>query len=100
MSDKKLYKDPDLKLPDVASQLNILPHRLSQFLNDNLGKSFTIYLNEHRIEFAKGLIASSPHLKLESIGYECGFNSKSTFYSTFKKLTGTTPAKFKEDLES
>ncbi len=98
MADKKLFKDPNLKLPDVASQLNLLPHRLSQLLNDNLKKNFTFFINEYRIEEAKELIVKSPHLKLESIGYECGFNSKSTFYSTFKKITGITPLTFKEQL--
>lgn len=100
MKSEQLYKDANLKLSDVAKKLNILPHYLSQFINDNLEKNFTIYLNEFRIEKAKELIQSDTHLKLESIGYECGFNSKSTFYTAFKKIAGTTPAKFKDGLES
>ena len=93
----KLFKDPNLKLPQVADQLNLLPHTLSQVINDNLNKNFAGFINEYRIEFAKEKIALDSHLKLESIGYECGFNSKSTFYATFKNITGKTPAQFKED---
>jgi len=93
---EKIYTDADLKLSDVASRMNILPHTLSQLLNDNLGKSFTSLINEYRVQEAKNLIQSNPHLKLESVGYDCGFNSKSTFYSAFKKIAGTTPAKYKE----
>lgn len=100
MKSEKLFKDPNLKLPDVADRLNLLPHRLSQLLNDNLEKNFTFFINEYRIEEAKHLIQESPHLKLESIGYECGFNSKSTFYATFKKIVGATPLVFKEQLTS
>ena len=100
MKTEHLFKDANLKLSDLAQRLNILPHYLSQLINDNLGKNFTIFLNEYRIEESKLLIKNSPHLKLESVGYECGFNSKSTFYSAFKKITGTTPAKFKEEQAS
>lgn len=95
MVNQGLFKDANLKLSSLASELNIQPHRLSQLINDNLEKNFTLFLNEYRIEHAKGLIVSDSHLKLESIGYECGFNSKSTFYTAFKKITGMTPAKYK-----
>ncbi|MEP5611034.1 MAG: helix-turn-helix domain-containing protein [Cyclobacteriaceae bacterium] len=95
---EELYKDPNLKLPAVAKELNLLPHRLSQFVNDNLKKNFTLLINEYRVHEAKRLIESETHLKLESIGYTCGFNSKSTFYSAFKKQTGTTPAKYQEQV--
>ncbi|WP_462250832.1 helix-turn-helix domain-containing protein [Ekhidna sp.] len=97
---EKLYKDANLKLADLAQRLNVLPHYLSQLINESLNKNFTSYLNEYRINEAKQLIEAENHLKLESIGYECGFNSKSTFYTAFKKASGTTPAKFKENLES
>lgn len=100
IQDEELYKDPNLKLPEVAKELNLLPHRLSQFVNDNLKKNFTLLINEYRVHEAKRLIESETHLKLESIGYTCGFNSKSTFYSAFKKLTGTTPAKYQEQVLS
>jgi len=92
----EIYKNPNLKLPDVATQLNILPHKLSQLLNDNMGKNFTVFINEFRIAKAKELIQANERIKLEALGYDCGFNSKSTFYSVFKKIVGTTPAKFKE----
>ena len=98
IQEDELYKDPNLKLPEVAEELNLLPHRLSQFVNDNLKKNFTLLINEYRVQEAKKLIESETHLKLESIGYTCGFNSKSTFYSAFKKLTGTTPAKYQEQV--
>ena len=98
MVKEKIFTDADLKLSDVASKMNILPHTLSQLINDNLGKSFTSLINEYRVEEAKALIQSNSHIKLEAVGYDCGFNSKSTFYSVFKKITNTTPAKYKESI--
>jgi len=98
MATEELYKNANLKSSDVAKYLNISTHQLSQLLNDNLGKSFPLFINEYRIEAAKNSVKANSQLTLEAIGYECGFNSKSTFYTTFKKLTGSTPAKFKAQL--
>lgn len=98
MDNEKLYTNADLKLSDVAARMNILPHTLSQLLNDNLGKSFTQLVNEYRVREAKDLIRSNNQIKLEAVGYDCGFNSKSTFYAAFKKITKTTPAKYKESI--
>lgn len=90
-----LFTNPNLKLPDLAKRLKVLPHTLSQLLNDNVGKSFPLFLNEYRIDAAKKMIIEKSNCTLESIGYDCGFNSKSTFYATFKKMTGMTPSAFK-----
>ncbi|GMN08901.1 helix-turn-helix domain-containing protein [Croceitalea sp. MTPC9] len=98
MRTKKLYKNADLKLAEVAKQIALSTHQMSQLLNDNLGKSFPNWLNEYRIHEAKELIRSHDKYSIESIGYECGFNSKSTFYTAFKRITQTTPSQFKEGL--
>ncbi|RXK86386.1 helix-turn-helix domain-containing protein [Filimonas effusa] len=99
LHDKQLYKDPNLKLHTLAQKMNISGHLLSQLLNENLGKSFSTYINEYRINEACKLISVNDHLTLEAIGYEVGYNSKSTFYASFKKIKDTTPAFFKESLE-
>ncbi len=96
MKDEMLFQDSNIKLSDIAERLKVLPHTLSQLINDNLGKNFTVFINEYRINLAKNLIKENTHLKLEAIGYDCGFNSKSAFYSAFKKITGMTHAQFKE----
>ncbi|RQO79803.1 hypothetical protein DBR40_02270 [Pedobacter sp. KBW01] len=96
--EEELYKNPDLKLNDLAKKINISSHQLSQLLNDNLGKSFAAYINEFRIDEACELIINDKGIKLEAIGYEVGFNAKSTFYTAFKKHKQTTPTLYKEQL--
>lgn len=91
---QKIYKRPDLTLSLLAKELNVRPQFLSQLLNDNLNKSFNQFINEYRVEEAKRLLKEDAHLKIEAVGIECGFNSSSTFYSTFKKITGTTPSNY------
>jgi len=95
MLQKELYKNPNIKLSSIAKELHISSHRLSQLLNDNLGKSFAQYISESRIEEAKKLITKKSDYTFEAIGYEAGFSSRSAFYATFKKLTGMTPAAFR-----
>lgn len=94
--DHKMYRDSSLKLTEVANQMNVLPHYLSQFLNDNLEKSFSMYINEYRIDEAKHLLVTNDLYTIEAIGYECGFNSKSTFFTVFKKVAGVTPSQYKK----
>ncbi len=95
--EEKQFKNADLKLKDVAKQLQISTHNLSQYLNDNLDKSFTLFVNEYRIEEAKQLLITKKEFTIEAIGYECGFNSKSTFFTAFKNITNTTPATYKNN---
>lgn len=96
MNSEELYKNPNLKLNDLATKMNISAHQLSQLLNDNLEKSFSTYINEYRINEACEIIENDSYLKIEEIGYEVGFNSKSTFFSTFKKIKNTTPLLYRQ----
>lgn len=95
MSDDKLYKNANLKSSDVAKKIQLTTHQFSQLLNDNLDKNFAVFVNEYRIEAAKKMLLNNNSFTLEAIGYECGFNSKSTFYTYFKKIVGKTPAQFR-----
>ncbi len=94
LNEEELFKNPNLTLPILAKKLNIRPQLLSQLLNNNLNKSFSQFINEYRIEEAKHLLKINANLKIEVIAEKCGFNSISTFYTAFKKITNTTPAKY------
>ena len=97
MLQQEVHTNPDLKLNDLAALLNLSGHQLSQLLNERIGKNFNTYINEYRIRRACEIISKDRNLKLEAVGYEVGFNSKSAFFSAFKKYTGKTPNLFKQE---
>lgn len=99
MAQQELYKNTDLTLAELAAAVDVSSHQLSQVLNDNLGKNFTSCINEYRIKKACAMIAGNHPFSLEAIGYEVGFNSKSTFYTAFRKVMATTPALYKDGLK-
>lgn len=96
MEVEEAYQNPNLKLESLASQLSISKHLLSQLLNDNLNQSFNQYINSYRVNAACKLLSENKPYSMEAIGYEVGFHSRSSFFSAFKNIKGTTPSQFKQ----
>ncbi|MGK9120512.1 helix-turn-helix domain-containing protein [Olivibacter jilunii] len=93
---EKLYLDPSLTLSVLSGKIGISTHELSYVLNNGLGKSFYQFINELRTEEAKSLLLSedTKHLDMLGVAIRAGFNSKTTFYTTFKKATKLTPKEY------
>ncbi|HEX7846657.1 MAG TPA: helix-turn-helix domain-containing protein [Chitinophagaceae bacterium] len=98
MEQEKIYQEPDLTLRDLAEKLQVLPYQVSQAINDGMNKSFYDLVNGYRVEEAKRLLLDpgNHNYTILSVGFEAGFNSKTTFNTVFKKFTGMTPTEFRE----
>ncbi|MEL6535148.1 MAG: helix-turn-helix domain-containing protein [Bacteroidota bacterium] len=96
MDTEKPYLDPELTLQKLAGQVNMTEKEVSQLINQHSGKHFFDYINDYRISLAKGLLRDKKELTVLEILYEVGFNSKSSFYTAFKKVAGTTPTAFRK----
>ena len=92
------FMSAELTIIDLAEKLKEHPKRISTAINTILNKNFNTYINQHRVKKAERLLKnkSLENFSIEGIGKEVGFNSKSAFYSAFKKMTGMTPAAYKE----
>ena len=101
IDDEKLYTEPKLNIDFLANEVDINASKLSTIINHFSTKNFNDYINEFRIELAKKLLIDADYINytITAIGLESGFNSKSTFYYTFKKLTGLTPTEYQKSLE-
>ena len=94
--EKELFLDQNLTLEMVAKELQVTKHLLSQYINETLGKSFSNLIKEYRVEKAKQLLQTESNFTIEGLGYDSGFSSKSTFFTAFKKITGSTPAEYQK----
>jgi len=98
MATGKPFLKSDFCLPDLADQLKTTVHTLSQVINDGLNQTFFEMTAEYRIEEAKRLLKEKSNIKVEEIAEEVGYNSKSSFNTAFKKLTGKTPSEWRSTL--
>ncbi|WP_228530383.1 helix-turn-helix domain-containing protein [Tamlana sp. I1] len=98
MESQKPYLDPELNLVKLAQQINIPAHQLSYVINSGFNENFFMFVNRYRVEKVKELLLSEEknHLSIMGIAFEAGFNSKTSFNTTFKKISSQTPSEFKK----
>jgi AraC-like DNA-binding protein len=96
MEDEKAYTDEDLTLAELARELGISPHQLSQILNERINKNFNTFVNDYRVAEARQLLIEEPERSILSIGVASGFNSVTTFNTVFSKCTGASPSQYRK----
>ena len=100
MVEEKPYLDFELTLQKLANQINMPEKELSLLINHHLNKHFFDFINEYRINDAKILLKdpAKKEVTVLEILYEVGFNSKSSFYTAFKKSTNQTPTAYRKSI--
>lgn len=100
IEDKQIHLDTELNEKKLAETLGVHSYILSRLLNDHIGKSFSAYINEKRIEEAKSILANDDNqdLTIFAVAVDSGFRSESVFYVNFKKYTGFTPTQYKRHI--
>ena len=82
----------------ITNELGISKSHFSKLVNTYSNYNFSDFVNALRVEQAKKFLSNDDFsaYTIVAIGLECGFNSKSTFYSAFKKFTSETPTTFRD----
>ncbi len=92
------YANNDLKLGDVASQVNMGTSAFSHFFQKYAFRSFTQFLLDIRIGHACKLLLDTDET-VGQICYKSGFNNLANFNRLFKKYRHCTPVEFRRQHE-
>lgn len=101
MIDNERYLDSELSIDDLSREIDISSKLCSQVINEGFHCNFFDFVNKFRIEKAKSLLTNPKDEKqtISEVMYDAGFNSKSSFNTSFKKFTKKTPTQFKKEYQ-
>ncbi len=91
LRERHLYRDPDLTLERLARRVGIPARHISQAINRKLGRNVSQEINRWRIREAQTLLEQTDRA-VTAIMFDCGFQTKSNFNATFRRLTGLSPS--------
>ena len=92
------YRTPGITIEHVARDMGTNRSYLSRYLNEECHVNFYEWVAQLRIDEAQSLMSTHPSMLIEQIATRVGFTSASTFSSTFKKIVGITPNKWRNRL--
>lgn len=98
MVEKEPFLNPYLTIQELADQVSVPVRELSILINHHLDQHFFDFVNEYRIKKAMTILKdpTKKEYTVLEILYEVGFNSKSSFHTSFKKYTNQTPTAFRK----
>ena len=94
---EKPYLNAELKMSDLAAQMDISTVKMSQLLNIYAEQNYYDFVNRYRLEEFKKRLDDKrfANYTLVALSEMCGFK-KSSFFATFKKMEGCTPSEYVE----
>lgn len=91
----KTHLSGELSLTETARHVNISPSYLSKIFTNHLHTSFSSFVLNERISYARKLLVES-RLSMSEIAAESGFSSNSYFSDCFKRTAGISPLQFRK----
>lgn len=98
IQDEKPYLDSELNLIKLAELMQLSGHQLSYVINAGFEENFFYFINKYRVKQAEELLNNPEYDRwtILAIGFDSGFNSKTSFNTTFKKITSYTPSEYRK----
>lgn len=94
MEQKQLFRSKGLTVAELAEAVGSNRTYVSACINHLAGQSFSDFVNNWRIEYAKKLMKSDARLTITEVADRAGFTDRTTFYRSFKKISGMGPTEW------
>ncbi len=96
MEEHRPYLNPKLRMQELVDILDIPRHVFSRLINEHYNLNFFHFVNQYRIKYVLEhlTVENLETYTVEAIAFNAGFNSKSTFYKSFKEITGENPGQY------
>jgi len=101
MDEVRPYENPDISLDSLADQIKTHRNYLSLVINEKGGRNFMDFINSYRVKDLQKRLHDPKYENwtILAVAFDVGFNSKSAFYTAFKKITGQTPSEYRKSIE-
>lgn len=90
-----LNADNPKKLQEALKQIPMTPHHFNQLFKIRYGQTPYAYVLNKRLEKAASMLKTSSQSVLD-IAMAAGFGSISSFYASFRRVYGMSPARYRE----
>lgn len=94
MKKNNVWRNPDLSLTTLASELFTNRTTLAQAMRESGYESYTNYINKLRIDDFLQQIESGQSVNFQEAFFFVGFRSRSTALRNFQQLTGKSPSEY------
>ncbi|MBQ7801455.1 MAG: helix-turn-helix domain-containing protein [Oscillospiraceae bacterium] len=86
----------DISVVQMAEKMDLTPNYFSKIFRDRMGKTFSAYLTEVRINQAKRILLMRKNVRVKDVALMVGYFSPRHFTNVFKKMTGCYPGDFRK----
>lgn len=94
---EKRYRDPNFSASKLAEMLGVSPFKLSRIIKSEYDMSYSDIVCTYRIQDAMRYLMDKRFVpySIDDIGMIVGFRNRQSFFTAFKKMSGTTPDKYR-----
>jgi len=89
----KDHTNQRILLDNIAATLRVTPEYLSTLFSQEMGDSFSHYVQKYKIELAKEMLREDG-VKIADVAEKLGFSDTKYFNKIFKKVCGVSPSKY------